>query len=121
MQYTFRQGPDIMINVPVTEDDPDLMGDEIETKLAVVFAKAERSAAVQAELNARGTAAGILGARTVSTASGGASEGAARDPMAPVCACGESMKFKEGTSKSSGKPYKGYFCVNNRCSPEFRK
>lgn len=43
---------------------------------------------------------------------------------APTCAHG-SMKYKEGTSKSSGKQYKGWFCAapygQNQCPPQFVK
>lgn len=39
-----------------------------------------------------------------------------------TCAHGE-MAFKSGVSKSSGKPYKGFFCPsndrNNQCPPQF--
>lgn len=123
MQITHKMGQDVMINVPILEEDPDLMGDEVETKLGVVFAKADKIASVQAELNAKGTAAGVLGARSV-PAYGPADAGGARaqgsDPMAPVCACGVPRKYKEGTSKA-GNAYKGYFCANNVCKPDFRK
>lgn len=43
---------------------------------------------------------------------------------APTCAHG-SMKWKEGSSKSTGKPYKGWFCGapygQTQCSPQFVK
>ncbi len=42
----------------------------------------------------------------------------------PKCDHGE-MKWREGVSKSSGKPYKGYFCSApqgaNQCPPQFQK
>lgn len=41
---------------------------------------------------------------------------------APTCNHG-TMKYKEGTSKGSGKPYKGWFCPapygQQQCSPQF--
>jgi hypothetical protein len=43
---------------------------------------------------------------------------------APTCVHG-SMKWKEGSSKSTGKPYKGWFCGapygQVQCSPQFVK
>lgn len=40
----------------------------------------------------------------------------------PICNHGQ-MEFKEGVSKSSGKPYKGWFCPssdrNDQCKPQF--
>lgn len=43
-------------------------------------------------------------------------------PDAPSCNHG-TMKWKEGTSRSTNKPYKGWFCTapqgTNQCSPQF--
>jgi len=41
----------------------------------------------------------------------------------PECACNEPMKHKSGTRKSDGKPYSGFFCVNNsdNCKPLWDK
>ncbi len=48
-----------------------------------------------------------------------------KQPQAPqssqgerVCACGV-MEYREGISKSSNKPYKGFFCPTNTCKPQF--
>lgn len=40
------------------------------------------------------------------------------DPDAPKCDCGVNRKFVSGTSKA-GKPYKGYTCINRKCSMEW--
>ena len=122
LQITHKMGPDVMINVPVYEDDADLMGGEVEAKLGLVFTKAQLIADTQAELNARGAVAGLLGGRVISGPTEGAPGAAATgNPMAPVCDCGIPRKYKEGTSKASGNPYKGWFCVQNVCKPDFRK
>lgn len=39
----------------------------------------------------------------------------------PLCACGVEMKRKAGTRKSDGKPYSGFFCVNDTCKPLWDK
>lgn len=125
IQYTFRQG-EVMVNVPILEEDPDLMGDEIEIKLNVVYVKAELSASVQAQLNAQAVTAGILGGRTISqttTAREEAPPAAAASrgsSLSPVCDCGQPRRWKEGVSKA-GKPYKGWMCANSVCSPVWQK
>lgn len=120
LQYTFKQGMDIMINVPVTEKDPDLLGNEVAVKLEIVADNATRSAEVQALLNAAGTAAGILGARALPPQQGGTQRAPGGTPAAPECPHGP-MVWKEGLSQSSGKPYKGHFCAAGECKPQFRR
>ena len=39
----------------------------------------------------------------------------------PLCDCGVEMKHKAGTRKSDGKPYSGFFCVNDQCKPLWNK
>lgn len=41
----------------------------------------------------------------------------------PLCGCGVEMRHKSGTRKSDGKPYSGFFCVNNNdnCKPLWDK
>jgi len=33
----------------------------------------------------------------------------------PWCECNQEMRHKSGTRKSDGKPYSGFFCVNDKC------
>ena len=39
----------------------------------------------------------------------------------PLCGCGVEMKKKSGTRKADGKPYSGFFCVNDQCKPLWDK
>lgn len=41
----------------------------------------------------------------------------------PLCECGVEMRHKTGNRKSDGKPYSGFFCVNNAdtCKPLWDK
>jgi hypothetical protein len=111
---------DVLINVPLV-DDIETISLEIENKLRAIADNAAIIAETQALLQAAGVAAGILGARS---APAGASQGnqgaAAASSGAPLCDCGVPRQWKEGTSKA-GNNYKGFFCVNSKCKPDFRK
>jgi hypothetical protein len=48
-------------------------------------------------------------------ASSGGQQSQQQRSLTPPCAtCGAETEEKSGTSKSSGKPYKGYFCTRDR-------
>ena len=36
-----------------------------------------------------------------------------------ACDCGGTRTYREGISKATGKPWKGWFCDNKDCKPEF--
>lgn len=124
MQISFRMN-EVLINVPILEGDPDLISSEVELKLATVERHAGLIASVQSTLNAAAVVAGLLGAKPVGAAPaalGGfpAPGTAAPQGQAPFCEHGQKT-WKAGTSQSSGKPYKGWFCPSNvqGCSPTF--
>jgi hypothetical protein len=124
LQYTLKQGGmnGLMINVPIFEGETGLIEEELKLKLEVVRAHAALSAAVQAELDATAVAAGILGAKPVSGPSTAAQTAPQGGGGGSFCEHGQRV-WKEGISKSSQKPYKGYFCGSNvqGCSPVFSR
>ena len=78
--------------------------------------EAEDRASIEAEVTALIENLALQPRGAVTFGQGNAEE---QKPEGPKCNCGNSMIWREGTSRSTGKFYKGWFCRDSKCKPVF--